>query len=365
MTKRARTALTAAVLGECHNRFSSLGRNSGKFSKLSRPHAFWTPYAASYSRHTRIPRAPTNNALLDPFQSRNRSSFCWITTQFQRSNAPLFSQERKIRAWSSLSMNPVLSPSPMVGSIRNNLFCGSRRCQSTAAAESEDGPKPREEIVLYQRARGRESLVRSGLAFSSFHSAYWLWYNTFFIPAVNQAPMESLHVDPMIGVVGMVFATVLQTIFFVYPTFLVSKITYQPPTSSVEDGMIGVYTHTIPGVYARKQGKAFLIGDIVMDPSSNDAKQITQDLKGDWLQFRGHVAIAGKGGTQWPPYLIDLRDAGPEDVPEPNLLLEALLTPSQLRRRSKQVQQRNSVGSNRNNQTRPTSKLSKIVRRRK
>jgi hypothetical protein len=210
------------------------------------------------------------------------------------------------------------------------------------------------EIVLYERGPGRNALARSGLGFSSFHTAYWLWYTADFIPTVNAAEMQDLHIDPMLGVVGIVFASVIQTIFFTYPKRLVSRLTWKPDARQLL-----FYSHNIPFVTLATTATIYTLGDApVLDPSSADAKHLLGKLSGDFSQYRGHMAVAKKG--QWPPFLLDLREAS--DVAEPELMLEALLSPDRMGGTV-------STDSKRRNRATPNSRrkesnLRKIVRRR-
>jgi hypothetical protein len=207
------------------------------------------------------------------------------------------------------------------------------------------------EIVLYERGPGRNALARSGLGFSSFHTAYWLWYTADFIPTVNAAEMHNLHIDPMLGVVGIVFASVIQAIFFTYPKRLVSRLTWKS-----EARQLLFYSHTIPFVTPATSPTIFTLGESpVLDPSSSDAKHLLGKLSGDISQYRGHMAVAKKG--QWPPFLLDLRETG--DVREAELMLEALLSPDKMGGTASNDSKRINPSSRRKE-----SNLRKIVRRR-
>jgi hypothetical protein len=211
------------------------------------------------------------------------------------------------------------------------------------------------EIVLYERGPGRNTLARSGLGFSSFHTAYWLWYSADFIPTVNAAEMHDLHIDPMLGVVGIVFAVSIQAIFFTYPKRLVSKLTWKQDARQLL-----FYSHNIPFVTSSTTPKIYTLGEgPVLDPSSSDAKHLLGKLSGDISQYRGHMAVAAKG--QWPPYLLDLRETS--DVVEPELMLEALLSPDRMGGTNASTDSKRRKGVSPNSR-RHESNLRKIVRRR-
>jgi len=105
------------------------------------------------------------------------------------------------------------------------------------------------EEILFERGPSDYTLMQSGLGFSCFNIAYWIWYTNDFIPVVNASPMPELHIDPMLGVSGIVFASLIQTIFFLYPRRLVSRLTYRP-SCTVGGQPVGaqfwIYTHTVP-----------------------------------------------------------------------------------------------------------------------
>lgn len=227
--------------------------------------------------------------------------------------------------------------------------------RATTPTLEEDSGSADPEIVLYERGPGRNALARSGLGFSSFHTAYWLWYTADFIPTVNAAEMHDLHIDPMLGVVGIVFASVIQAIFFTYPKRLVSRLTWKS-----EARQLLFYSHNIPFVTPATTATIYTLGDApVLDASSSDAKHLLEKLSGDISQYRGHMAVAKKG--QWPPFLLDLRESS--DVVEPELMLEALLSPDRMGGTS------STDDSKRRNRASPNSRrhesnLRKIVRRR-
>jgi hypothetical protein len=211
------------------------------------------------------------------------------------------------------------------------------------------------EIVLYDRGPGRNALARSGLGFSSFHTAYWLWYSADFIPTVNAAAMHDLHIDPMLGVVGIVFASVIQAIFFTYPKRLVSRLTWKPDARQLL-----FYSHNIPFVTPATTPTIYTLGEgPVLDPSSSDAKHLLGKLSGDFSQYRGHMAVAKKG--QWPPFLLDLRESS--DVVEPELMLEALLSPDRMGGTNASTDSKRRKGASPNSRRRE-SNLRNIVRRR-
>jgi len=177
------------------------------------------------------------------------------------------------------------------------------------------------EVVLYERGTGRDTIARSGLGFSTVHVMYWIWYSVDFVPAVNASPMEDLHIDPMISVAGLFISGVLQAIFMAYPTRLLSKLSWKP-----ESRQLLLYNYRLPFIRPSQTPKTVPVGQVIMDASSADTQKIVNVLGGDLTKFRGHIGIGKQ--HQWPPYLLDIR--APTDVPEPEILLEALLQPEQM-----------------------------------
>jgi hypothetical protein len=174
------------------------------------------------------------------------------------------------------------------------------------------------EVVLYQRGPGRNTVARSGFFFSCLHTTYWLWYGFSFLPLVNASEKVELFVDPMIGTVGLTMAVATQSLFIVYPTCLVDKLSWKPAS-----GTLLVYNHTLPWVRPSTTPKVIPVGELSLDVGSKEAIQIIGQLGGNIGRFVGHLGVREK--NQWPPYMLEIRDEW--DVPEPAILLEALVSP--------------------------------------
>jgi hypothetical protein len=191
--------------------------------------------------------------------------------------------------------------------------------------------------------------MRSGVGFSSFHTAYWVWYVADFVPAVNASPVTTIHIDPTLGWAGLGFAVAIQGVFLLYPKRLVSTLALrrrrQPPapgdgtarrrrdagTAAQPEAAVAdlvVYTHTLPFVRPSSVPSAVVpAGDLRLDPASPEVRDavLGPDGAGDLSAHRGVLAMVGR---RWPPYLLDIRDAS--NVPHPDVLLSALLVPEQL-----------------------------------
>jgi hypothetical protein len=198
------------------------------------------------------------------------------------------------------------------------------------------------EWTLFERSTDNYLLLRTGVGFSSFHSLYWLWYVTDFIPTVNASPMSELHIDPTLGWAGFGFAISIQAVFLLYPKRLVSRLSLRerppPPVGEGErsigvDGSAGsnpefelvIRTHTLPLIRpSARPSRVAPVGDVLLDPNSSELQAVLGECSGDLSEFRGVLGM----GRGWPPYLLDVRESS--NVPRPGALLSALLYPREL-----------------------------------
>ena len=240
-------------------------------------------------------------------------------------------------AMSFLNMNALLrSSSPRL--FRKQIASSLGTCSNYSPAGSlsmshkrffsTDNKKTEE--LLFERGNEQFTLIRTGLGFSSFHTAYWIWYTTDFVPAVNAANIPELYVDPMLGVTGTLFAAGLQLIFFAWPKRLVSRLTYKPPRQ-VEGQMIPaqfcIYTHAILGVVPATQPAAVVPvtgNHTLLNPSTSEAKEVLADFSDQLQNYRGYLPIRHPK-MSWPPLMLDFRDTS--KIPHPDRFLQALLNP--------------------------------------
>jgi hypothetical protein len=209
-------------------------------------------------------------------------------------------------------------------------------------------------LLLYERTPDNYALMRTGFGFSTFHTAYWLWYNADFIPTVNASQVHELHIDPALGMAGFVLAVAIQAVFYLYPKRLVSKIEMRRiahtngsdgPSSASSDNKGGngtkltttattslnghellIYTHTLPFITPSSSPAIVPVGKVLLDPHSSDLHTVLNECDGNLGLFKGTLGF----GHRWPPYLLDVRDSS--NVPRPYELLCALLYPTQLLR---------------------------------
>lgn len=208
------------------------------------------------------------------------------------------------------------------------------RCVSSAPEANEsldDDETVGPELLLYQRKpsnNATQRLMQSGLFVSTFHTGYWIWYVTDFLPLVNASPMEQLHIHPYWGYAGLSVSIALNAIFIVYPRRFLSKVTYRPNLKEM-----AFYTHQMPWMQPSTFASRFPVGDQAEqnrpDRQASDyvridrqhEKTILEKYGGDISKFRGHLTV----GRRWPRYSMDIQSN--QDIVEPQLLLEILLRP--------------------------------------
>lgn len=254
--------------------------------------------------------------------------------------------------------------SRLLGSAHGRVSYGSVRCWSSTTTNSTPTATPNNDssnkkssvsssntttdVLLYERSTDNYALMRSGLGFSSFHTAYWLWYNTEFIPAVNASPIEDLHIDPTLGMAGFFFALAIQAIFTIYPKRCISKLELRDNRELI------IYTHSLPWIRPATQGKIVPLGEVMLDPHSKDLQEVLTECDADLRRFRGTLGM----GKRWPPYILDIRDD--RNVPQPDELLCALLYPELLQKQDN----RPNTTTKPSKRVRNDSKLRRITRRR-
>lgn len=150
-----------------------------------------------------------------------------------------------------------------------------------------------------------------------------------FVPAVNSAPIQDLHVDPAYGFAGLGISILIQSAFTLYPTTLISKLAYQPvgSTTNQQQPQVLVWKHSLPFVQPSKNPTRIPLGNLYMDKTSSDTSKILGDYGGDMQQIRGHLGLGEKNG--YIPLLLEIREE--YEVLNSQLLLEVLLDPQRLR----------------------------------
>lgn len=243
----------------------------------------------------------------------------------------------------------------------------------------EDEEEQYQEVVLFHRpVNSMALLMRSGFLVSTLHTAYWIWYATDFIPTVNAVSAmtthhpddtanavaaaalgELLYIHPLVGVAGVAFAATLNAAAALLPSRLVSKLSYQQTHQHGSSSKIMVYTHRLPFMRPNLLPSAsFAAGDdeprrgssnsdrlttgqqqeeqqeqvplprqyLKLDPSSAAAVRIVRDYQGDITRHRGYLPIAGMPSRR--RYLLLVQS--PSDIPQPELLWQALVRPETL-----------------------------------
>lgn len=225
---------------------------------------------------------------------------------------------------SSLFLLRQSSRAPAIGEARAiSLTRFKRRTLSTNNTNSANEDNIAEDVetetpqLLYLRDSEHNLLPRAAMGFSSLNTIYWTWYTLDFIPAINHSPIESLHVNPMIGWGALALGVAINGLAAFYPNSLVSKVEFRPGTKELM-----VYGHSLPFVGFSSQPRIYPLGEISLDPASSDIKKILQTYKGDIRKYTGHLPLLITDKTI--PWLLEVRD-GNEEIHNGEVLLQALL----------------------------------------
>lgn len=223
---------------------------------------------------------------------------------------------------------PLVCHTSSVASGKSSEFTEIPPSASGDKSIKDDHLEPDDEIVLFQRNRGATqtiTVLRSGFIVSTCHTAYWIWYNTDFIPLVNASPMESLHISPTLGLFGLALAAAINIVFIAYPRRLIASIAYRPYNQEIV-----VYTYRLPLIRPSlaPSRRISLSSSESSTSTTTTALQPQHDLPGDLRSFRGHLKI----GDRWPRYTMEVTDPE-QDIVQPALLLDALVDPPALVRR--------------------------------
>jgi hypothetical protein len=230
---------------------------------------------------------------------------------------------------------------------------------------SSSSGKEEEELLLFERGNEQFTLIRTGLGFSSFHTAYWIWYTTDFVPAVNAANIPELYVDPMLGVTGTFFAAGLQLIFFAWPKRLVSRLTFKACRNG-QPAQFRIYTHALLGVVPATKPAAVVpvanSATTLLNPSSPEAKEVLADYSDQLSSYRGYLPIRHPK-ISWPPLMLDFRDS--TKIPHPDGLLQALLNPKHFVAMGEEEHGRRQTGFGRESRLKTITKVRQKHQRRR
>ena len=203
---------------------------------------------------------------------------------------------------------------------------------SSSSANIQD-TNTKTEVVLYKRPTKRNiTILKSSFVTATFHTGYWIWYIVDFIPVVNASPMPQLHVDPLIGWTGFIFALAIQAMVMVYPKRLVSQLSLQYPSKGSNknaDPRILLYTYSWWLLRPASRPTSFQIGQLTLDDSKlNNEQQTTQSRRKQQQQqpiipFSTKSQLGLKSYNSAIPFLVDVKHDG--DLLEPELLWQVLL----------------------------------------
>jgi hypothetical protein len=134
------------------------------------------------------------------------------------------------------------------------------------------------------------------LGLSSFHTLYWGWYAIDFIPKVNASPLEGMHIDPVVGYVGVMLALFCNLGSLLYPWSLISRI-------GLQGGKLCVFGHSLPTMLPAERGNVYEFGDVAMDPSAQETTRILE--RGEF--GLGFISLKAQGRRL--PYLLQIQDS--------------------------------------------------------
>jgi hypothetical protein len=209
-----------------------------------------------------------------------------------------------------------------------------RHQDKPSAIPSRPGYTTSKKTLLYERDPTNNKLPRLALFVSTFNTAYWAWYSLDFLPAINSSPVADLHVDPLLGYIGLAFAGVLNVFIGLYPKRLISRVAlveneaeeHGSTKSASPPVALLVTVHDLPLINPTPFGPKFNVGEIKIDPASAEAKQLATkdgDPATSMARFRGHLPL-------WvvdrrAPYLLNIQDDA--EVVDPESLLHVLIDP--------------------------------------
>lgn len=182
-------------------------------------------------------------------------------------------------------------------------------------------------------------MPRAALGMSSFNLLYWLWYVIDFVPAVNQSPLQDLHIEPTFGFVGLAMGAGIQVGTVMYPLNLISKMEYNH-----KDDHIWISTHSIPWVSPATKKAVHGLGEIQLNTSSADTKKVL-DSPGS---FRGHLALQVENSRS--PLLMDLQA---NEIKDATTLMQVLVNPEAIPQQRKQKEREQKNSSRQKQRTKP------------
>ena len=206
-----------------------------------------------------------------------------------------------------------------------------------AAADDDDKKKKDNAILLYQRDSNRTTWIAFSFRLSIVHSFYWAWYCFDFVPTINAGTASQLHIDPMLGVVGLTFAVVVNAGTILYPLRLLSRLELQPKDKANKKAAFRLYTHTLlPLVTHSKNPTAVVeVGRLSLDTRAVESRPL---LDNDVLNAKGHIPLMEKRDSHsWLSNLPFLMDVKPNEIvlEDADQMVQALVDPGPYLRRSK------------------------------
>lgn len=192
------------------------------------------------------------------------------------------------------------------------------------------------DIILYQRNLSSNTIPKGCLWLSYGNSIYWTWYAIDFIPTVNNSSIETLHVEPWIGILGCTIAYSMSFVSWAYCSRLISKIVMTTTNSSNNNNkknpILQIFLHTFPFMNpSTSKSLEYEIGDIQLQQDTREVREFVSSLTmksttgqqhQPLVSYKGHLPLHAND-RKWPLglYINNLK----EDIPHKNEFLDTLL----------------------------------------
>jgi hypothetical protein len=176
--------------------------------------------------------------------------------------------------------------------------------------------------IIYRRHVATENRgLRAATAACFLNTSYWCWYTCRTVLGEALAPLP-YYLDPDAAMVGMGTAVLVSYACYSYSTsVLISKLSYNATRRKVK-----VWFHQFPTGREASSFVEYDWGDIYLDQSRAEVKQLVEKLGGDTTKFKGYLPLRtldDRGKTKDWSILLHLKE--PLTIKNNDLFLQALL----------------------------------------
>lgn len=177
-------------------------------------------------------------------------------------------------------------------------------------------------IMLYERNSEANTVPRAGLAMAYLSSFYWTWYAVDFIPHVNSSPIETLHIDPWVGIAGCTVAYAINFAACAYCKQMVSKVVLQKDAPNP----VHVHRHSLPFMTVSGRPLEYEFGAALLDYNDNEVQKLLKSIETPGKHsLRGHLPLK-TDDRRWPLglYINEISDIKNKDLFLDTLLFASL-----------------------------------------